>query len=680
MKRFSVWKKSAIVLVALAILVFASLGALAAEWEYPTAPMEVDKNVITIGAHAAASCLPEFLGANLTTARTTDFINGSTDEEIFANAVNNGHVGIFGTNVNANPNPYIWNFFYNCYAATKGLPLSGDVIWAGYSGSPTAADTTIIPEWGTSGTLYMRPDVLLGTGAAKDGTNYDTLLADLPENKDSDPNNDYAPPRVVYAPQNTMTTIQTVHNTAAAMEQVMAKTGKVSRYKESPTTIAVDYENFIRGTQYYVLAKLNGARKKTIAVISPTDLGDGTFNAYTSNISSGTASSVRGGEYTELTTNNLVDVLGLENQNGTYKVKAADLLKADVIFIAGGQGGSGSADKDAFISLLVDKYGLDAKKVMSKPIFAKMPDTVFGIVMNSCENAIGYPLFQGFQYYEETGLNPVYFAAYYYEKFYHLSDPDTIANCIATMIGVADLPKGVTTSLAGYSYDAVEDMLLVGMKYYKEHETEYNDTRWAWNINTEVGVGTKLVSKVDALTDIAGHWAYSDIAALVARGMFNGMTATTFEPDTTMSKGMILTAMYRYDGASYTKAPTFSDVAAGLWYSEPIAWAANAGIAAGKADGTFGPNENISREELASVIYNYAVSKGMNVANKSDLSVYADKGDVSSKYLTAVKWCVGNGIISGQTNAADAAVIAPAATATRAEVVSMLNRFLALVK
>jgi len=675
MKKTSSWKKGLVVIMALCMVICASFSAFAAnaQWTYPTAPMQVDENVITISAHGSAEPLPGFMGANLLTARP--LLSGATTaDEIFAAAQEKAFLGVFGSKANANPDPYIWNYFYNTYAAANGLPVSEDAVWDVLSGGPMNADTTIIPEYGTSGSLACRPDIIIGINPGKDGVGYETLIADLPENKDADPNNDYAPLLVAYNPNTTAGSIETLHNVAAAMEKLIAE-GKTVRYG-SPATLAVEYENYVRGMQFYVLSELEekNLEKKTVAVISPTDLGDGTFNAYTSAQASGTAASVRGCEYSELTTKNIVDVLGLTESEGTYKIKAEQLLEADVIFIFGTQGGTMSTDD--FITMLTDKYKVNAQKLMQIPIYSTPPTMVFGISMNSIENAIGYGLFQGFQYYDYTGLNPVHSLAYFYEKFYHLTDMETVANALAVNFEGASLPAGVTASLSGYSLEGFEDMLAQGMQYYKDHESEYVGTKYEWNLDYTKGIGTRLASKADAFTDIVGHWAESNIRALVDRGMFNGMSATTFEPETTMSKGMILTVLYRYDGQPAAGANPFSDIAAGEWYTDGICWAVNNGLIKGKTATTFGPNDTISREELASVLFNYAKYKGLSITERSNLAKYTDKPEIQSEYLGAVQWAVGNGIINGRT----ATTIVPAGTASRAEVVTMLDRFLTILE
>ena len=293
-------KKGALIFLVFGLILSLSAAILSASatttWVAPTRPMAVDPNIITISVRGAAETLPLFLGANMVTARVDQnrFPTDGTAEEVYARAVQSTFLGIAGAGVNASPDPYLWNFFYNTYAKANDLPLTEDAIHPNQQGAPTMADTTILPEYGTAGSLVRRPDIILGISPAASGATYSDLIADLPENKDSNPNNNYNPTLIAYVPDNIGTMIQTMHTVAAEMNKISSATGKTGRYGD-PAQIAIDYENFVRGVQYYVLSEIekNNIPKKTIALIDPADLGDGTFNAYTSQLSSGSAAFTR---------------------------------------------------------------------------------------------------------------------------------------------------------------------------------------------------------------------------------------------------------------------------------------------------------------------------------------------------------------------------------------------------
>jgi len=681
MQKNKLFKTGVAIIAAVGLVAVSAIVALAApaKWNPPTAPMVIDKNIITISSHGAAEVMPEFLGANLVTARpllTLPADISGDDRNIMV--TEKAFLGIYGSSVNSNPDPYVWNYFYNQYAIMNNLPQTDvtEAVLDLLQGSPAGADVTILPQFGTSGSLAMRPDIIIGTDAQPAGGGYADLLKELPENKDSDPNNNYNPVLLPYGMANIAAMIDTMHATAKEMNNITAATGKVGRYGD-PEVIAVDYENVVRGIQFYVLSELekNNIAKKVVAVIGAADQGDGTFLAYNTSLSSGTAASTRGAEYTELTTINIVDKLGLKEENGICKITAQQLLEADVIFIAGAN--SVVMTKDAFITLLVDKYKVDAQKIRQIPIHDANPAVVFGITVNSVENALGFGIYQGFIYANDIDFNPIYASAYFYERFYHLTDANALSNAIAANFQDASLPDGTTTSLSRYSAGDMEAKLIAGMKYYQEHESEYKGTKLEWNINTTMGLGTALnAADPDKFTDIASHWAKDSIVALVARGMFNGVSDTKFDPQGTMSKAMVVTVLHRYDGKPLSGSNKFTDVSINLWYTAAATWAGNNNIAVGVSGTLFNPNAEITREQLALTLYNYAKYKNIAVTATNDLSTFTDSASVSAECLDALKWAATTGIVQGRTTT----TIDPKGTATRAEVVTMLVRFLDIIE
>lgn len=152
-------------------------------------------------------------------------------------------------------------------------------------------------------------------------------------------------------------------------------------------------------------------------------------------------------------------------------------------------------------------------------------------------------------------------------------------------------------------------------------------------------------------------WFASAVQYVTSNSLMNGTSTTAFSPSTTMSRGMLMTVLARYAGES-TEGGT-------VWYEKGMNWAKNKGISDGSA-----PNRNITREQLAAMLYRYAGEPD----GAADLSAYADAGSVSAYAEKAVQWCVKNGILTGKTSS----TLAPKATATRAECAAMLQRFAAL--
>lgn len=154
-------------------------------------------------------------------------------------------------------------------------------------------------------------------------------------------------------------------------------------------------------------------------------------------------------------------------------------------------------------------------------------------------------------------------------------------------------------------------------------------------------------------------WFASAVQYVTSNSLMNGTSTTAFSPSATMSRGMLMTVLARYAGES-TEGGT-------VWYEKGMNWAKNKGISDGSA-----PNRNITREQLAAMLYRYAGEPD----GAADLSAYADAGSVSAYAEKAVQWCVKNGILTGKTSS----TLAPKATATRAECAAMLQRFDSLIK
>lgn len=154
-------------------------------------------------------------------------------------------------------------------------------------------------------------------------------------------------------------------------------------------------------------------------------------------------------------------------------------------------------------------------------------------------------------------------------------------------------------------------------------------------------------------------WFASAVQYVTSNSLMNGTSTTAFSPSATMSRGMLMTVLARYAGES-TEGGT-------VWYEKGMNWAKNKGISDGSA-----PNRNITREQLAAMLYRYAGEPD----GAADLSAYADAGSVSAYAEKAVQWCVKNGILTGKTSS----TLAPKATATRAECAAMLQRLASLTK
>ena len=170
-------------------------------------------------------------------------------------------------------------------------------------------------------------------------------------------------------------------------------------------------------------------------------------------------------------------------------------------------------------------------------------------------------------------------------------------------------------------------------------------------------------------------WFYDDVMFVCGRGVMQGVSDTRFGPHLTATRAMMATILWRMEGSpAPTAEARFTDVRSGQWYSEAVAWTAQSGVYTGYADGSFRPNDSITREQLAAILYRYA---GSPAASSSALNGFADQSAVSSYAVTAMQWAVGNGIITGvSTNGRT--TLSAKNNATRAQVSVMLHRFLTM--
>ena len=174
-------------------------------------------------------------------------------------------------------------------------------------------------------------------------------------------------------------------------------------------------------------------------------------------------------------------------------------------------------------------------------------------------------------------------------------------------------------------------------------------------------------------TDVAaGDWFYDDVAYVYDKGMMNGTAPTLFAPNATTTRAMIVTILYRLEGEpAVSGSSVFTDVSDGTWYTDAIAWAAEKGVVNGTSATTFAPNDPITREQMAAILYRYAQYKGYDVTQKANLSGYTDAGQISAYATDAMAWANAEGLINGVTTT----TLDPTGSATRAQVAAILHRF-----
>ncbi len=175
----------------------------------------------------------------------------------------------------------------------------------------------------------------------------------------------------------------------------------------------------------------------------------------------------------------------------------------------------------------------------------------------------------------------------------------------------------------------------------------------------------------------ASNWAHAGIDFAVSHGLFNGMSSTTFAPDKTMTRAMLVTVLWRSAGSPDANVADFKDVPKDVWYSKAVSWAAEKGLVNGMGDGTFRPDNQISREQLATILFRYAKLTEMDPPERTDLGSFPDEKEVQSYAVEALQWAVAKGLINGVRDSGTGMnFLRPGGSATRAQVATILMRFL----
>lgn len=247
--------------------------------------------------------------------------------------------------------------------------------------------------------------------------------------------------------------------------------------------------------------------------------------------------------------------------------------------------------------------------------------------------------------------------------------------------------KGATITITlspdkGYKLDklTVTDGSGKTVSTVKKSDTVYTFTMPA----SAVKVGVSYVKATETPSETkfndvsANDWFASAVDYVTGKGMMNGTAANTFSPKANTTRGMVVTVLYRLENQPSTSAASFTDVASGAYYANAVAWANANGIVSGYGSGKFGPNDKVTREQLAAILYRYAQYKKYDVSVGEDTNIlsYNDAQSISSYAIPAIQWACGAGVVTGKSGSK----LDPKGNATRAEVAAMLMRFCENVK
>lgn len=247
--------------------------------------------------------------------------------------------------------------------------------------------------------------------------------------------------------------------------------------------------------------------------------------------------------------------------------------------------------------------------------------------------------------------------------------------------------KGATITITlspdkGYKLDklTVTDGSGKTVSTVKKSDTVYTFTMPASAVKVGVSyvkaTGTPSETKFNDVS--ANDWFASAVDYVTGKGMMNGTADNTFSPKANTTRGMVVTVLYRLENQPSTSAASFTDVASGAYYANAVAWANANGIVSGYGSGKFGPNDKVTREQLAAILYRYAQYKKYDVSVGEDTNIlsYDDAQSISSYAIPAIQWACGAGVVTGKSGSK----LDSKGNATRAEVAAMLMRFCENVK
>ena len=187
-------------------------------------------------------------------------------------------------------------------------------------------------------------------------------------------------------------------------------------------------------------------------------------------------------------------------------------------------------------------------------------------------------------------------------------------------------------------------------------------------------VPTPSGSGQNTYTDVqTGDWFVAAVKYVSDNGIMTGTGDGAFSPNADVTRAMLAVILYRQSGVGAPSIQNpFTDVADGTWYTQAILWGVENGVITGYGDGTFGPDNALTREQIAAILYRYAISAGKDVSQRADIFGYADASAVSEWALDAMQWANAAGIINGRSDTE----LAPLGNATRAEMAAMIQRFI----
>ncbi len=536
--RFTLSRRAFMVLAGTALATGCLSGtAFAATYVAPEEPRETGLYATT-AVHAAAEAVAYYLGIDNTTVRQSSF-NPTEDDYATQN-----FFGLFGSSMNQNPDTYLWNYFYNFYAAENGLILAGDDAVPQFiaGGGPGMADDS-------GASVALRPDIIIGISSSDTSTSYAAQIAAVEENNDDDPDNDYDPYLVPWSANSYTFIIQNMHQIVEAAQQV----GKPTRYDAEdgePASGALEavqaYEDIVLGAQYYVLQQIDEGNvgRACYLYVSSVDTSTNTITLSSNEIQS-LESSDRLLAAVENVADNVIDkypelvttVTVVSDRDGSESesaaITAADLAtlieaEGDNLVIISIEEGLASGVESSDLGTILTEAGLTSEQISALRIFSQTGGFIHNQMTASEPNGPEYGLYvpELLGYIYNSVIDQTDLIGLYFYKVYHIveSEVQSAIDQACENITTAD-----NLTLSDDYQTSIQEKLESGKAYYAENAdaliasypklASYDDAcaLWTTELTTE---NTVLVSESVSLASdgVDGVIRPGDVAVQMSDG------------------------------------------------------------------------------------------------------------------------------------------------------------------
>ena len=271
--------------------------------------------------------------------------------------------------------------------------------------------------------------------------------------------------------------------------------------------------------------------------------------------------------------------------------------------------------------------------------------------------------------------NPILSPQYLPEQTGAVTDGQQCTVYLDAIVGKDNI--GSITAVKGASYDKETGIARYSAAVEKPSYT-YATGSSAVSLTVSFSLDMSTLPKSPFTDVVAGSWYFDAALYASSHNLMLGTSPTEFSPNITMTRGMLVTVLYRMNGSPSVSGKTpFTDVRTDEWYSAAVLWAYQNGIVTGMSDTTFDPINNVTREQMATILFRYTKTAAPDKAKASaDLSGFADAGSVNDWAVDAMRWAVGQKLIAGIT-LEQSVYLQPRGNATRAQAATVLTRYYA---